>query len=96
MTLMNITMIIFSVVETVFKNFMFKYLHQILCILMHILMLLKLDNSSDCVDTSGKCERQRSTSQVPGKNQCLLFVVLNVLCDARDVDCHCHIACPPR
>lgn len=52
MTLMNITMIIFSVVETVFKNFMFKYLHQILCILMHILMLLKLDNSSDCVDTS--------------------------------------------
>ena len=45
-------MIIFSVVETVFKNFMFKYLHKILCILMHILMLLKLDNSSDCVDTS--------------------------------------------
>ena len=42
MILMNISMIIFSVVETVFKNFMFKYLHQILCILRHYIDVVKI------------------------------------------------------
>ena len=40
---------IFCCRDSVYKC---QYLRQILCILIYILMLLKLDNSSDCVDTS--------------------------------------------
>ena len=62
-------------------------------------MVLKLDNSNNCVDTS-------LVGNVTGSGalwehfssawETSMFVVLNVLCDARDVDCHCHIARPPR
>ena len=67
-------MIIFSVAETVFKC---QYLRQILCILIYILMVLKLDNSSNCVDTSGKCDRQRSTFKCLGNiNVCSVECVV--------------------
>ena len=58
-------------------------------------MVLKLDNSSNCVDTS-LVGNVTGSGALSSAWETSMFVVLNVLYDARDVDCHCHIASPPR
>ena len=83
---------IFCCRDSVYKC---QYLRQILCILIYILMVLKLDNSSNFVDTS-LVGNVTGSGALSSAWETSMFVVLNVLCDARDVDCHCHIACPPR
>ena len=72
---------IFCCRDSVYKC---QYLRQILCILIYILMVLKLDNSSNCVDTS-LVGNVTGSGALSSAWETSMFVVLNVLCDARDV-----------